>query len=106
MSDSQPQTPTSHVPQMIGSLIVALVIVAVTIAVVTARLGTSPELLEERREEAEDAREERQEADEERNENGRSAEGLRWAEAVSTEPANLVTEMSLSNVRASWARTA
>jgi hypothetical protein len=46
---------------MVGSLIVAILIVIVTIAVVTARLGPSPEVLEEEREQREEQREERRE---------------------------------------------
>ena len=53
----------SHARQMIGSLIAALVIVAVTITLVTARLGVNGgiDAQRERQEQLLDLREERQE---------------------------------------------
>jgi type II secretory pathway pseudopilin PulG len=63
---------SSHTRQMIGSLLVALVIVALAIVVVTDRFGPTSaaerELQEERIEQREELREERREAREERRE--------------------------------------
>jgi uncharacterized membrane-anchored protein YhcB (DUF1043 family) len=68
---SSPQKP-SHTAQMIGSLVVAALIVAVAIAVVTSQFGATSaaerELQEERLEQREELREERQELPEERQE--------------------------------------
>jgi hypothetical protein len=65
----------SHTRQMIGSLFVALAIVAVTIAVVTAQFGPTSaaelEVREERLGQREELREERREAREERREERR-----------------------------------
>ena len=62
----------SHTAQMIGSLLVALVIAGVAIAIVTAQFGPTSaaelELREERLEQQEELREERQELREERRE--------------------------------------
>lgn len=59
-----------HRRQMIGSLLVALAIVAIAIAAVTARLGPTSvaerDALEERTEQLEERREEREERREER----------------------------------------
>lgn len=66
MSDA----PAGHTGQIIGSLLVALCIVAVTVAVVSARLGpdadAEEDLREERLEEQEDARDDRLDALEDR----------------------------------------
>jgi hypothetical protein len=43
---SSDKSPPSHAPQMIGSLVVAVLIVIVTIAFVTAKLGPAAELRE------------------------------------------------------------
>ena len=66
----------THWPQIIGSIVVAVAIVAITITIVTAKFGNTPsaeleeredrlserqELVEERREAAEERREERAE---------------------------------------------
>ncbi len=62
----------SHTRQMIGSLLVAMAIVALAIAVVTARFGPTSaaerEVQEQRIEQREELREERREAREERRE--------------------------------------
>jgi uncharacterized membrane-anchored protein YhcB (DUF1043 family) len=64
--------PSSHTRQMIGSLLVALLIVAVAVAVVTAKFGptsaTEQEAVEERLEQREERLEERRELLEERRE--------------------------------------
>ncbi len=64
-----------HTPQVIGSLLAAAAIVAITILVVTAKLGPTSaaerEVLEERLETREELREQRQELREERESNGR-----------------------------------
>jgi hypothetical protein len=43
---SSDKSPPSHAPQMIGSLVVAVLIVIATIAIVTAKLGPAAELRE------------------------------------------------------------
>jgi type II secretory pathway pseudopilin PulG len=62
----------SHTRQMIGSLLVAVAIVALAIVVVTARFGSTSaaerEVQEERLDHREELREERREAREERRE--------------------------------------
>jgi hypothetical protein len=65
----------SHTRQMIGSLLVAVAIVAVVIVVVTAKFGETPvaelEAQEERRDARIELQEERREAREERREERR-----------------------------------
>ena len=70
--------PTSRIPQMIGSLIAAVVIVALVITIVTAKIGPGPDsqelrekqdAREEKAERADERREERAELREERSEN-------------------------------------
>jgi len=62
----------THWPQIIGSILVAIAIVAITIAVTTAQFGNTPsaeiEAQEERQKQEEELAEERQEAAEERRE--------------------------------------
>lgn len=69
--------PPSQMTQIVGSLLVALAIAAVAVAVVTAHFGPTShaelEVREERIEQREEAREERAEAREERREE--AAEG-------------------------------
>jgi hypothetical protein len=55
----------SRAAQIAGSLTVAVVIVVVTILLVTARIGTNPELLEEREKDRQDLIEEQRETQEE-----------------------------------------
>ena len=60
----------SHGRQIVGSLLVALLLVAVTIAIVTAKLGPGLDATElrEREEQREERREQRQERREDRQE--------------------------------------
>lgn len=57
-----------HMRQLIGSLLVALLLVAITIAIVTAKLGPGLDATElrERQEQREERREQREERREER----------------------------------------
>lgn len=55
----------SRTAQIAGSLTVAVVIVVVTILLVTARIGTNPELLEEREKDRQDLIEEQRETQQE-----------------------------------------
>lgn len=65
-SNESDRTPSQRV-QMIGSLLVALAIVVITVALVTAKIGPGIET-REKREELEEIREEREELDERREE--------------------------------------
>ena len=75
MSDRRPQT-SRKVPsvraQMIGSLVVAALIVAIAIAAVTAKIGPGPDAREyrDRQERIEEQQEERLELEEEREDGG------------------------------------
>ena len=69
MSTEQPeQQNPSHARQIIGSLLVALLLVAITVAIVTAKLGPGLDATElrERQEQQEERREQREERREER----------------------------------------
>lgn len=63
----------THWPQIIGSILVAVAIVAITIAIVTAKFGPTPsaeiDAQEDRLELQEDLADERRDAAEERREN-------------------------------------
>lgn len=71
MSDQPPES-RSHLPQMIGSLVAALLIIAITVALVTAKIGPGVETREREEEQEElieqreDLQDEREDAEEER----------------------------------------
>jgi hypothetical protein len=70
-SNGEERKESSHTRQMIGSLVAAILIVALAVAVVTAKLGPGPDSreLRERREQREERLEERQDRIEDRRDN-------------------------------------